>query len=128
MITRLDVRAFKGLREFSITPQRVNLLIGANGTGKTNFTDLIAFIASLCPRGLSATIEEDFSGLERVRTRQPGAGTPFKLRIEFQLGEDPSRGIQQAHYRFALAQSKEIKVQEEGLPSLRHRPAGHIAL
>ncbi len=121
MITRLDVRAFKGLREFSITPQRVNLLIGANGTGKTNFTDLIAFIASLCPRGLSATIEEEFGGLERVRTRQPGAGTPFKLRIEFQLGEDPSRGIQKAHYRFALAQSKEIKVQEERLDAVVYK-------
>jgi len=76
MITQLNVRAFKGLHEFNIKPQRVNLLIGANGTGKTNFTDLVAFIASLCPRGLAAAIEE-FGGLERVRTRQPGAGTPF---------------------------------------------------
>jgi ABC-type uncharacterized transport system ATPase subunit len=42
MITQLNVRAFKGLREFSIAPRRVNLLIGANGTGKTNFADLTA--------------------------------------------------------------------------------------
>ena len=55
MISRLGVRRFKGLREFNITPLRVNLLIGANGTGKTNFADLIEFIASLCPKGLSAT-------------------------------------------------------------------------
>ena len=120
MITQLNVRAFKGLHEFNIKPQRVNLLIGANGTGKTNFTDLVAFIASLCPRGLAAAIEE-FGGLERVRTRQPGAGTPFKFRIEFRLGEDLSRGIQHVHYRFALAQSKEIKVQEEVLDAVLYK-------
>ena len=121
MITRLRVRRFKGLREFDIRPLRVNLLIGANGTGKTNFADLIAFIASLCPKGLSATIEEDFGGLTRVRTRQPGAGTPYKLQIEVWLGEDRSRGIQEAYYQFALAQSKEIKVQTETLDAVVYK-------
>ena len=120
MITKLDVRAFKGLREFSIAPQRVNLLIGANGTGKTNFTDLIEFIASLCPKGLSATME-DFGGLYQVRTRQPGAGTPYKLRIDMTLGEDQSRGIQRVHYHFALAQSKEVKVQTEKLDAVVYK-------
>jgi predicted ATPase len=120
MITQLNVRAFKGLREFSIAPRRVNLLIGANGTGKTNFADLIAFIASLCPRGLSATIET-FGGLAQVRTRQPGAGTPYKLQIEIHLGKDQSRGIQQATYHFALAQSREIKVQREILDAVVYK-------
>lgn len=122
MITKLDVRAFKGLREFSFTPRRVNLLIGANGTGKTNFTDLIAFIASLCPKGLSATME-DFGGLYQVRTRQPGAGTPYKFRIDLRLGEDRSRGIQEVHYHFALAQSKEVKVQTEKLDAVVYKRA-----
>lgn len=114
MITNLNVRAFKGLREFDISPKRVNLLMGANGTGKTNYTDLIAFIASLCPRGLLATME-DAGGLHQVRTRQPGAGTPFKFRVDLELGKDPSRGIRNVHYHFALAQSKEVKVQTETL-------------
>ncbi len=120
MITRLEVHRFKGLREFNIMPLRVNLLIGANGTGKTNFTDLIEFIANLCPKGLSATID-GFGGLYQVRTRQPGAGTPYKFRIDLTLGEDPSRGIQRAHYHFALAQSKEIKVQEEILDAMVYK-------
>ena len=102
MINQLAVRAFKGLREFDIAPGRVNLLIGANGTGKTNFADLVAFIASLCPLGLSRTMES-FGGLSQVRTRQPGAGTAYKLKITVQLGDDPLRGIQQVYYSFALA-------------------------
>lgn len=120
MITRLEVRRFKGLREFDIAPRRVNLLIGANGTGKTNFTDLIQFIASLCPKGLSATIE-DSGGLHQVRTRQPGAGTPYKFRIDLTLGEDLSRGIQRAYYHFALAKSKEVKVQTETLDAVVYK-------
>lgn len=90
MIRRLSVKAFKGLREFAIEPQNVNLLIGANGTGKTNFADLILFIALICQRGLNSALEE-FGGLGNIRTRQPGKGTPFKFQIEFTLGEDRSR-------------------------------------
>ena len=120
MITELSVYRFKGLQEFIIKPLRVNLLIGANGTGKTNFTDLIDFTASLCPKGLAPTIE-GFGRLDQVRTRQPGAGTPYRLRIELKLGEDPSRGIQSADYRFALAQSKEVKVQTETLDAVVYK-------
>ncbi|MGD9101593.1 MAG: AAA family ATPase, partial [Anaerolineae bacterium] len=120
MINRLSVRAFKGLREFSIMPGRVNLLIGANGTGKTNFADLVAFIARLCPLGLFRTVES-FDGLSQVRTRQPGAGTPYKLKIAVQLGRDPLRGVQEVNYSFALAQSKEIKVQEETLKAIVYK-------
>ena len=120
MITKLGVRAFKGLRKFSITPLRANLLIGANGTGKTNFTDLIAFIAGLCPKGLSATMD-DFGGLYQVRTRQPGVGTPYKFQIDLMLGEDQSRGIRRAHYQFALAQSKKVKVQTEKLDAVVYK-------
>ena len=58
MIRRLSVRAFKGLREFTIEPQNVNLLIGANGTGKTNFADLIVFLSLICQRGLNGALEE----------------------------------------------------------------------
>ncbi|MEW5957007.1 MAG: AAA family ATPase [Chloroflexota bacterium] len=120
MITRLTVSAFKGLRKFSIEPQRVNLLIGANGTGKTNFADLIAFIANLGPQGLASTIQSS-GGLAQVRTRQPGAGTPYRLQLELQLDEDRSRGIRSAAYHFALAQAKEIKVQQEKLEAVVYK-------
>lgn len=123
MITRLTVRAFKGLRRFSIAPRRMNLLIGANGTGKTNFTDLIEFIANLCPRGLMGTIDHYGGGLARVRTRRPGPGTQYGFRIELRLGEDRSRGIGRAHYYFTLAQSKEVKVRREVLDAVVYKRA-----
>lgn len=120
MIRKLGVRAFKGLREFTIEPQNVNLLIGANGTGKTNFADLILFLSLICQRGLSSALEE-LGGLASVRTRQPGKGTPFKLQIEFSLDEDRPRGIGEVYYRFALAQSNDVKVTEERLEAIVYK-------
>jgi len=120
MIERLQVRAFKGLREFDIRPGRVNLLIGANGTGKTNFTDLIEFISKICPMGLSGALKS-FGGLAQVRTRLPGVGTPYKFKITLTLGEDPYRGIQRAYYHFTLAQSNEVKVQKEVLDAVVYK-------
>jgi predicted ATPase len=59
---------------------------------------------------------ESFGGLRQVRTRKPGAGTPFRLKVEFRLGEDRSRGIADVHYWFELAQQKDaVKVRQEFL-------------
>ena len=118
MLDKLSIRAFKSLREFTINPSRVNLLIGANGTGKSNFADLVAFMATLSSLGLSGTIKH-FGGLRQVRTRQPGA--PSELKVEFHLGENPSRGIQEVHYCLALAPSAEIKVQSEILQATLYK-------
>jgi predicted ATPase len=121
MLTQFSARAFKGLRSFTIAPQPINLLIGANGTGKTNFADLIAFVAAVCQRGLAAAIN-DAGGLEHLRTRQPSAGTPYRFRIELRLGEDLSRGIKEAHYGFELAQLKNvIKVRQEALQAIVYK-------
>lgn len=128
MLTRLTVRAFKGLREFDISPKRMNLLIGANGTGKTNFTDLIAFIAGLGPRRLTTSIDA-LGGLAQVRTRQSGSGKPAVLHIALHLGEDSFRGIKEARFEFALAPTKTVKVQRESLDAVVYkRVAGRPAL
>jgi predicted ATPase len=120
LLTQLSVSAFKGLRQFTIAPQRVNLVIGANGTGKTNFADLMAFIASLGSQGLISTIQS-FGDLAQVRTRQPGKGAPYKLQLEIQLSEDRSRGIQNTTYHFALAQAEEVEVQQEKLEAVVYK-------
>lgn len=120
MLTHLSARAFKGLREFDIAPRRVNLLIGANGTGKTNFTDLVAFLAALPGRGLAGAFEA-MGGLAQVRRRQPRAGTPYKLMVNLHIGEDRARGIKKVAYHFTLAQSKELKVSQERLQAVVYK-------
>lgn len=114
MIEQLSASAFKSLRSITLEPKNVNLLIGANGTGKTNFADLIEFISLACRFGL----EEAFNkrgGLDEVRTMQPSVGKRPRFSIDVRLGADPHRGIKAVHYRFSLLQSKSIEIEEEYL-------------
>jgi predicted ATPase len=128
MITKLNVRAYKGLKEFAIEPKNVNLLIGANGTGKTNFADLIEFISLTCRMGLSEAFDRQ-GGLDEVRTKLPGVGRKLSLHCSLALGPDPNRGIQRADYSFTLSASKELIVNDEELSATVYpRSAGRPTL
>ncbi|MBN8570662.1 MAG: AAA family ATPase [Ignavibacteria bacterium] len=43
MITKIDVKNFKNFEDFELELKPLNVLIGANGTGKSNFIKLIQF-------------------------------------------------------------------------------------
>lgn len=117
MITKLSTWAFKGLREFTIEPKNSNLLIGANGTGKTNFADLIEFISLTARFGLGEAMEK-CDGLSEVRTKMPGRGKPPILAVTIELGPDQLRGIKSLRYSFKLDQKKMLVVDEEELDAL----------
>ena len=120
MLTHVGARYFKGLRHMDIRPERLNLLIGANGTGKTNFADLIHFISSLAERGLPSALDA-MGGLAQVRTRQVGKGRPGQFKIQIELGDDPSRGVKSARYAFSLKQTDKLKVATESLDAQVYR-------
>ena len=120
MITRLNVKGFKSFREFAIQPGHMNLVIGANGTGKSNLADLIHFIARISKEGLRATIN-NMGGENSVRTRTVN-GAPLKLRIEFELDQDASRGIAALRYGLELSQSRgDIRVSSEWLKAALYK-------
>ncbi|WP_129673426.1 AAA family ATPase [Candidatus Chloroploca sp. Khr17] len=115
MITRLTGRGFKGLREFDIQPSKINVLIGANGTGKTNFADLIDFFSLIARRGLVEAFGE-YGGLEQVRTRTPRGA--FTMRFRLELGEDKDRGIKRVSYGFELSRAANIQIKHEVLDAV----------
>lgn len=117
MITKLEAWAFKGLKSFKIEPQNVNLLIGANGTGKTNFADLIEFISLACRFGLKEAFDKR-GGLGEVRTMLPGGGRLPALHCSIELNANPYRGIEKVSYFFTLSTSKSLVVAEEELDAI----------
>ncbi len=120
MITKLSVKGFKSFRDFVIQPGHMNLVIGANGTGKSNLADLVRFIARISKDGLRTTIN-NMGGESSVRTRTT-TGAPLKFRIEFDLGQDISRGIESVQYGFELSQSRgDIRVSSEWLKSMVYK-------
>lgn len=114
MIKQLEVKAFKGFRKFSITPKKVNLIIGANGTGKSNFADLLEFISVCCRFGLKDAIDK-FEGLDEVRMKSPGQGRPLAMSIKIVLGHAPYWGIKKAEYLLKLSAEKSLCVDIEEL-------------
>lgn len=117
MITKLEAWCYKSLKHFSISPSNVNLIIGANGTGKTNFVDLIDFISAALRLGLKEAFDKQ-GGIDEVRTKPPGSGRRPALACEISLGPDPNRGIKEATYYFRVAASKSLEVEEERLEAI----------
>lgn len=52
MLTRLVIKRFKSIREQTIEFGQVNLFIGGNGTGKSNFLEAIGLASACLSRGL----------------------------------------------------------------------------
>jgi predicted ATPase len=115
MITCIEGRAFKGLGGFSIKPKNINLIIGANGTGKTNFADFVEFVSLSARYGLKEAFGL-MGGFENVRTKTVGAGRWPIMYARVVLGADLQRGIQSVDYAFKLSPTKDrIRVHEESL-------------
>ena len=58
LVERIAVRGFKSVRETEIEIAPVNLLIGANGSGKTNFIGAFQFLRTLKSGLLQATVRK----------------------------------------------------------------------
>ncbi len=56
MIEKLSIKNYKNLLLDEITFKKVNILIGANGSGKSNFIDSIVFFKDLIEQGLQQTV------------------------------------------------------------------------
>lgn len=80
MITRLQATGFRCLRDVDQPLQSFQLLVGANGSGKTAFLDAFRFLATLLVKGVRAAVEERSRNFhDLVWGRE---GTTFSLRLE----------------------------------------------
>ena len=55
---RIFLRGFKSIRELDLKMHPINILIGANGSGKSNFISLFTFLKSLCEGKLQSHLEK----------------------------------------------------------------------
>ncbi len=58
MIQRVDIKGYKSIKEHSLTLTPINILIGGNGIGKSNFISIFGLINSLYERRLQSYIME----------------------------------------------------------------------
>lgn len=57
MFTRVEVKNFRSLRDVSVPLSNFHVLVGANGSGKTTFLDVFAFMGDLINDGVNEAVK-----------------------------------------------------------------------
>lgn len=81
-VSRVKIRSYKSIGECDVELKRLTVLVGRNGSGKSNFLDALRFVADGLVSSLSHAIKSR-GGIEEVRRRS--TGHPRNVSIELQL-------------------------------------------
>jgi predicted ATPase len=105
-ISRVRLKNYKSIAECDVRLGPLTILIGPNGTGKSNFLDALAFLARAVATTPYEAIEER-GGLSEILRRFPGPTESFSIEIEvtvpWGLGhEQPAAGM----YGFEVGASR----------------------
>jgi predicted ATPase len=84
-LTRLAVAGFKSLRSVEVTLRPLNVLIGANGSGKSNFVGIFGLLGELVNSRLQVYLGRQ-GGADAVLTN--GIKSTPRLRIEATFGQN----------------------------------------
>ncbi|MEJ5276049.1 MAG: AAA family ATPase [Thermogemmata sp.] len=79
MLERVILKGFKSIREAEITLRPINVLIGANGAGKSNFISLFQFMNRLVAQGMQTYVAQA-GGADQIL--HYGRKTTERLEIE----------------------------------------------
>lgn len=95
-ITRVILKNYKSIGYCDVALGPLTYLVGANGSGKSNFLDALHLVRDALTGSLDNALNER-GGLAEVRRRSSGHPTHFGIRLEFQL-KDGRCG----HYAFNI--------------------------
>jgi predicted ATPase len=80
-LRKLTVENFKSLRDVEVPLGALNVLVGPNEAGKSNFLDVIQFLGDSVRSDLGPAIEER-GGYDRVRFRGEGRAGAVVIKVE----------------------------------------------
>jgi predicted ATPase len=108
LITRVVIRNYRSIAACDVSLAPLTFLVGANGSGKSNFLDAIRFVTDSLRTSLDHALR-DRGGIKEVRRRSSGHPKHFGIRLEFRLPSG-ARG----HYAFDIgAERNGFTVQNE---------------
>jgi predicted ATPase len=108
-LTRVLLRNYKSIGHCDVRLGPITYLVGANGSGKSNFLDALHLVRDALAGSLDNALNER-GGLPEVRRRSSGHPTNFGIRLEFVLP-----GGQPGYYAFNIGalQGRGYEVQKE---------------
>lgn len=123
MLKRIMVTNFKGISNVPVELGKLNVLIGANAAGKTNFVDAMRFVHDTLESGLTTAVGRRL-GWENVLTREEKRAETIGIEIQW-LPDEGTVGLTVAkrkykpvviNYQFEAGCSrKRVRVQSEKL-------------
>jgi predicted ATPase len=123
-LTRVVLRNYKSIGFCDVRLNPLTYLVGANGSGKSNFLDALHLVRDALAGSLDNALNER-GGLNEVRRRSSGHPTNFGIRLEFTL-----KNGQTGYYAFnigALAgRGYEVQTEECALGTIGKGPSFRI--
>lgn len=93
-ITHLSINNYKSLRSIHIAPRELNVIVGANASGKSNLADCLDFISEIYRHGLEVAVARK-GGYENIAfRRQRRSKSAVAIDLSVELSGDELR----AHY------------------------------
>ena len=106
---RIRAVNFRCLRNVDVTLDGFNVLVGANGSGKSALFDALLFVGDMVRTGLDSAIDRRANDLRDVVWGRPERKPQFALKLEFNLSEN-TESIPKSHRRIGVLVSvKEVK-------------------
>ena len=93
-ITNATVKNYRSIADLTIQMSRLTVLVGKNGSGKSNFVDVFHFVSEALQFGLDSAVTNR-GGIGRIR-RWSSKGRPSDVLISLHLVSDPiakARGL-----------------------------------
>jgi predicted ATPase len=84
-IKKIRVKNFKSFKDLELNLGKVNIFIGANGSGKSNFVDIIRLLKDISNHGLENAISMH-GGTDYIRNVNIGLDMPFIIEIMYSEG------------------------------------------
>lgn len=95
-LTRVVLENYKSIARCDVSLGPLTFLVGANGSGKSNFLDALRFVAEALRSSLDHAVR-DRGGINEVRLRSGGHPRHFGIRLEFALDSG-----QRGYYAFKI--------------------------
>ena len=99
-VTRVQIKNYKSIASCSVELVGFTILVGRNGSGKSNFLDAIRFVVDSLRSSLDHAIKAR-GGIDAVRRRSTGHPRNFTIGLELSLPD-----FSRATYRFEIAARK----------------------
>lgn len=102
-ISRVRLTNYKSIAHCDVRLGALTILVGANGSGKSNFLDALAFLARAVETTPNEAIEER-GGLEAIIRRVPTRADSFSIKIDGEVPwDEEERFWAHATYGFEVA-------------------------